>query len=38
MGGGKKMIKFVITYDFNIILQFKLKNNLLLVRKKRLEN
>ena len=30
MGGGKKMIKFVITYDFKIILQFKIKNNLFL--------
>ena len=33
MGGGKKMIKFVITYDFKIILQFKLKNDLLLEKR-----
>lgn len=33
MGGDKKMIKFVITYDFSINLQFKLKTDLFLEKR-----
>lgn len=33
MGGEKKMIKFVITYVFNLNLQFKLKKELFLEKR-----